>query len=505
MEETLACCSTGSAVADSAIIPSCFQSNALQVDSIKECGSIGGHGTSVVVVNGAEQSASQDLVERRTGLFVKSEDGGGCQSESGKDPANVSMANMKTQPSVLAVDQATESPPPDLIPASDKSKFQFQQGKPGADMAKATRALVKDFNRIESDKINVRGDTLRATKRRSWADHRCAMTDSETEHIQMLLCREQRKGKSSVNFSWILGQLIKSPPKSETPTVETALVEKKTLPVVLEAHGISDDSSSTPDTSDLPESYLEDDRLADKIGVAYDQCQLKPILKTQKATEKKTVRFDPLALLLDAALEGELELVKRCAAEVESVSCCNDEGITALHNAICAGHYDILRFLVEAGANVNAQDSDGWTPLHCAASCNNLPMVKFLIERGACVFASTISDDETPTDKCEEDEEGFVGCSQFLISIQEKMGSLNSGLVYAAFDFDASMDDELSLTAGEELQVIRRDESQDKGWWFARSVVSGKEGYVPRNYLSVSLICRFWSPESKCNINQEAA
>ena len=37
------------------------------------------------------------------------------------------------------------------------------------------------------------------------------------------------------------------------------------------------------------------------------------------------------------------------------VSRCNDEGITALHNSICAGHYDIVRFLVENNADVNAQ------------------------------------------------------------------------------------------------------------------------------------------------------
>ena len=37
-----------------------------------------------------------------------------------------------------------------------------------------------------------------------------------------------------------------------------------------------------------------------------------------------------------------------------------DEGITALHNAICAGHYGIVKFLIEFGCNVNAPDSDGW-------------------------------------------------------------------------------------------------------------------------------------------------
>ncbi len=76
--------------------------------------------------------------------------------------------------------------------------------------------------------------------------------------------------------------------------------------------------------------------------------------------KSRRVSFDPLALLLDASLEGELELVKKTALEVTNPSAANDEGITALHNAICAGHLEIVRFLVELGCDVNAQDSDGW-------------------------------------------------------------------------------------------------------------------------------------------------
>lgn len=74
----------------------------------------------------------------------------------------------------------------------------------------------------------------------------------------------------------------------------------------------------------------------------------------------RRVSFDPLALLLDASLEGELELVRKTAGQVSNPSAANDEGITALHNAICAGHLDIVKFLVEFGCDVNAQDSDGW-------------------------------------------------------------------------------------------------------------------------------------------------
>lgn len=50
--------------------------------------------------------------------------------------------------------------------------------------------------------------------------------------------------------------------------------------------------------------------------------------------------------------------------QVEDPSQPNDEGITALHNAVCAGHTEIVKFLVQFGVNVNAADSDGWW-VHC--------------------------------------------------------------------------------------------------------------------------------------------
>lgn len=145
------------------------------------------------------------------------------------------------------------------------------------------------------------------------------------------------------------------------------------------------------------------------------KCSTKSNLKKQFGKNKRRVSFDPLALFLDAALEGELELVKKTATQVKNPSA-SSEGVTALHNAICAGHFDIVKFLVEIGSDVNAPDNDGWTPLHCAASCNNLQVVKYLVEHGACIFAVTLSDHETPAQKCEEMEDNFQGCSKYLYS-----------------------------------------------------------------------------------------
>merc|ERR1711971_574587 len=140
-------------------------------------------------------------------------------------------------------------------------------------------------------------------------------------------------------------------------------------------------------------------------------------------SRSRRISFDPLALLLDASLEGELDLVKQTAREVPDPSAANDEGITALHNAICAGHLDIVQFLVEFGCDVNAQDSDGWTPLHCAASCNNLGMVRFLVEHGACIFATTLSDHETAAEECRRTRRALTAALSISITSRRSSGS----------------------------------------------------------------------------------
>ncbi|CAG9855657.1 unnamed protein product [Phyllotreta striolata] len=204
---------------------------------------------------------------------------------------------------------------------------------------------------------------------------------------------------------------------------------------------------------------------------------------TNRPPGNRKVSFDPLALLLDASLEGEFDLVVETAERVENPSAPNDEGITALHNAICAGHQDIVMFLVEFGCDVNAQDNDGWTPLHCAASCNNLDLVKLLVRSGASVFAATRGDGETAAEKCEEDEEGVNGCSQYLYDVQSKLGTSSNGLVFALFDYAAQRPDELSLREGDQIRVLRKGDESEREWWW--SEMGDKKGYVPRNLLGL--------------------
>ena len=110
--------------------------------------------------------------------------------------------------------------------------------------------------------------------------------------------------------------------------------------------------------------------------------------------------------LFDAVVTGDLAEVKRLV-----VSCGVDpnvkdnDGRTPLHRAAKRGHVDIVKLLLEHGANPNIQENKyGYTPLHVAVKNCHVDVVRVLLEHGA---DPTIRDNEgrTPLDygsDCEE-------------------------------------------------------------------------------------------------------
>ena len=66
------------------------------------------------------------------------------------------------------------------------------------------------------------------------------------------------------------------------------------------------------------------------------------------------------------------------------------------------------------GADVNKSDDFGRTPLHVAASADYSEMVRFLIEKGANVHARTAGEDQTPLYYAAKNE--AVKCVQMLLA-----------------------------------------------------------------------------------------
>jgi hypothetical protein len=198
--------------------------------------------------------------------------------------------------------------------------------------------------------------------------------------------------------------------------------------------------------------------------------------------DKRNVVLDPFILLLDAALEGEMDTVKSILRKVPDPSRPNPEGITALHNAVCGNHKDVVRYLVEVACDINSADNNGWTPLHCAAFYNDTELCQYLVQHGASVFATTYTDYQTPAHKCSRLDENYDVCFGYLHECKENVGRSNNGLVHALYDYVKEHEDELSFSCGEELTVLRRGDTNEKEWWWARNR-SGDAGYIPCNLV----------------------
>ncbi|KAF1751531.1 hypothetical protein GCK72_018085 [Caenorhabditis remanei] len=476
------------------------------------------------VVNTQQQQASPQMV--KSDDFADKREILDCNNSSYDSIDGAGINKIPSEPSYLAPSKENQhkhvdtspSPPkdphPSLSPPSSSSTSQkapalitfappsFEQKINSSTMTRDSPSVERptsfgdslDESRLRSGKtdlVSLRSDSLKATKRRSWAASE-GTSMSEAEMIHRLL-DEQRRGRTHFIPQLPTSQEEPTTVNSETYAEEVANTELKqqeitpstspnNLELPIEQMTLGSDTTTEEDASSC--STRSDDGQNLEMEVAPERRTVKGILRRpNEKMNKGRIEFDPLALLLDAALEGELDLVRSSAAKLTDVSQANDEGITALHNAICAGHYEIVRFLIEHDADVNAQDSDGWTPLHCAASCNNLPMVRQLVEGGGCVLASTLSDMETPVEKCEEDEDGYDGCLKYLLAAHNSTGTINTGKVYAAYGYEAEFEDELSFDAGDELTVLAKD-TVDKNWWTCKKE-NGDKGQVPRTYLAL--------------------
>jgi len=88
--------------------------------------------------------------------------------------------------------------------------------------------------------------------------------------------------------------------------------------------------------------------------------------------------------LLNAAAAGDIEevslLLKQGHLANEALPII---GIRPLTLAAAYGHADVVRVLLEHGAEINAEDFTGWTALHAGSFTGDSETVSLLLDRGA--------------------------------------------------------------------------------------------------------------------------
>ncbi|SOS79227.1 acyl-CoA-binding protein, putative [Plasmodium sp. gorilla clade G1] len=89
-------------------------------------------------------------------------------------------------------------------------------------------------------------------------------------------------------------------------------------------------------------------------------------------------------ILCQHVVMGDLASIKKNLKHNPSlINKKNSSGLTPLHYACDRGYIDIVKYLVNQGANINVEDSYGDTPLHMAAYSEKLNVVDFLKSVGA--------------------------------------------------------------------------------------------------------------------------
>jgi len=88
--------------------------------------------------------------------------------------------------------------------------------------------------------------------------------------------------------------------------------------------------------------------------------------------------------IVAAAKNGDLKTVKTILEKNPSkIDVKNKNGYTALHWACMRAHWNVVKYLVEKGADLNVVGGDGGTQINWAVHHDNLEIVKLLVENGA--------------------------------------------------------------------------------------------------------------------------
>ncbi|PUZ67787.1 hypothetical protein GQ55_3G462400 [Panicum hallii var. hallii] len=89
------------------------------------------------------------------------------------------------------------------------------------------------------------------------------------------------------------------------------------------------------------------------------------------------------AAALQAAIDGNLSLLKELAGKVNLRDAEDAKGRNALHFAAVKGHLEVCRFLVEeSGLDVNSVSGEGRLPVHCAAAGGSDSVLRYLLDHG---------------------------------------------------------------------------------------------------------------------------
>lgn len=119
-------------------------------------------------------------------------------------------------------------------------------------------------------------------------------------------------------------------------------------------------------------------------------------IETAPALAKEDAVTTSEEKLLQAAYDGNLEVVRHLISHGVNVNCRGNGSQTPLLNACFQNHTEVAFFLLDRGAKATVQNSRGDSSALNATASNNLPLLKRLVEAGADINKADTQKGSTP-------------------------------------------------------------------------------------------------------------
>jgi len=114
---------------------------------------------------------------------------------------------------------------------------------------------------------------------------------------------------------------------------------------------------------------------------------LKQLIESNNHNINKTYGPYSETLLIHAIRNNWPNIIKHLIESGADINIRDIDGSTPLHIATNSSNIDIVKYLILSGADINQVDNYGRTPLYNATIQSNIDMIKYLVESGANIDA----------------------------------------------------------------------------------------------------------------------
>ena len=127
--------------------------------------------------------------------------------------------------------------------------------------------------------------------------------------------------------------------------------------------------------------------------------KLLDVLTREKAIDLNSTLLDDWTALHLAANEGHKEVVKILIDHGANIEAEARRNRRALHIACLRGNLEVVKILINAKAELSAKDKDSYTPLHFTSENGSNDIIRLLLENGASPNVKNYQGN-TPCDLC---------------------------------------------------------------------------------------------------------